>query len=621
MSSRHFIHDPAHLVNSSLRSLTLTNPGLALDAANKVVYRRPGYGPPGQRVALISGGGSGHEPSFAGMVGPGLLSAAVAGTIFASPSAEQVRAAIMARVDHGGGDDGGGVLVTVMNYTGDVLNFGMAVEKARAAGVPVEMVVVGDDVGVGRARAGKVGRRGIAGTVLVHKISGALAAQGWGLEEVARVARLVADNLVSVGASLEHVHVPGRAKPDVHSAEHLRDGEVEIGMGIHNEAGSSREVVELPELVRKMLAQMLDPSDEDRAFVTVNSNEVVLLVNNLGGVSVLEMGGIVAEVVTQLERSYNIRPVRILSGTYMTSLNGLGFSITLLNVVNTDIGGPGMIELLDYPCEATGWSSPISKLTWEEKNTATREQDASVGADVRASGLKMERGAAQEALTRALESVVAAEPEVTRYDTVVGDGDCGIGLKRGAEGKQSPNQAERTGPSRTLLTPNAAVLNYLRSNPLSGDAVVDVANIVPIVEREMDGTSGALYAIFLNALLASLRSQGPGEATPSVWAAALAESCDALAKYTPARPGDRTLVDALYPFVEVLERTGDVKQAAEAAQEAAQGTKGMKPSLGRTVYIGGTGFEKVPDPGAWGLASFFLGLAGIKRVDEGWEKL
>lgn len=164
-------------------------------------------------------------------------------------------------------------------------------------------------------------------------------------------------------------------------------------------------------------------------------------------------------------------------------------------------------------------------------------------------------------------------------------------------------------------------MNHLQSHPLSGDAVVDMASIVSIVEMEMDGTSGALYAIFLNALLASLRSQGRGDASPQVWAAALKQSCEALSRYTPARPGDRTLVDALYPFVDVLEKTGDVTQAAEAAQKAAEGTKGMKASLGRTVYIGGSGYEQVPDPGAWGLASFFMGLAGVKKADEGWEKL
>lgn len=608
MSTKHFINDPSHLVAAALQSLTYTNPGLALDLPNKIIYRRPGYGSPQQRVAIISGGGSGHEPSFAGMVGTGLLSAAVAGTIFASPSAEQIRAAIMARVDHGGAD--GGVLVTVMNYTGDVLNFGMAVEKARAAGVNVEMVVVGDDVGVGRARGGKVGRRGIAGTVLVHKISGALAAQGRSLKEVAKVAKLVADNLVSVGASLEHVHVPGRALVD---SEALKEGEVEIGMGIHNEQGSGREVVELPDLVHAMLRQMLDRNDSDRAFVNVNSNEVVLLVNNLGGVSVLEMGGILTEVVKQLEADYNIRPVRILNGTYMTSLNGLGFSITLLNVVNTDIGGPSMIQLLDEPSEAVGWSSPVTKLTWEQKNQATRDQDASLGADNQSSGLAMDAAASQNALTLALENVIAAEPDVTRYDTVAGDGDCGIGLRRGAE----------------------AILKHISANPLTGDAVVDVANVVPVVEREMDGTSGALYAIFLNALVAALREVSKKEknASPSVWASALEVSCKALNRYTPARPGDRTLVDALVPFVDKLGETGSVKESAEAGLAGAKATKGMKASLGRTVYIGGSGYEEVPDPGAWGLACFFLGLAGnkvtgIKKADgsnkptdDEWEEL
>lgn len=331
MSAKHFINDPAVLVDTALQSLTLTNPSVALDDANKIVYRRPGHA---SQVSIISGGGSGHEPSFGAFVGTGLLSAAVAGTIFASPSAEQVRKAIMSRVD-----TDKGVLVTVMNYTGDVLNFGMAVEKAKAAGLKVEMVVVGDDVGVGREKGGKVGRRGIAGTVLCHKIAGALAAQGASLEQVSKVAKLTADNLVSVGASLEHVHVPGRAPLDPKAEGSLGADEVEIGMGIHNEAGSGRAKVELPELIKTMLAQLLDKNDKNRAFLKVNSNEVVLLVNNLGSVSVLELGGITTEVVKQLE-GWGIKPVRILSGTYMTSLNGLGFSISLLNVVNTDIGGP-----------------------------------------------------------------------------------------------------------------------------------------------------------------------------------------------------------------------------------------------------------------------------------------
>lgn len=142
--------------------------------------------------------------------------------------------------------------------------------------------------------------------------------------------------------------------------------------------------------------------------------------------------------------------------------------------------------------------------------------------------------------------------------------------------------------------------------------MADVASIVPVVENTMDGTSGALYAIFLNALVASLRAQTAGPATPQVWAAALKQSCDALSAYTPARPGDRTLIDALYPFVEELGKTGDVVAAADAAHKAADATKGMKASLGRSVYVGGSGYEEVPDPGAWGLTCFFDGFAGKK---------
>ncbi|KAG7420173.1 Dihydroxyacetone kinase 1 [Fusarium oxysporum f. sp. rapae] len=578
MSAKHFVNDPTHLVSSALHSLTLTNPSLALDPDFKVIYRRPDSNAKAQ-VSIISGGGSGHEPSFAGMVGQGMLSAAVAGTIFASPSAEQIRTAITSRVD-----TSKGVLVTVMNYTGDVLNFGMAVEKAKAAGLEVKMVVVGDDVGVGRAKAGKVGRRGIAGTVLVHKISGALAALGKPLDQVAKYAQLTADNLVSVGASLEHVHVPGR-KVDTEGG--LAADEVELGMGIHNEPGSGREKAELPDLVSKMLKQLLDTADKDRAFVDVNSKEVVLMINNLGGVSVLELGGITAEVASQLESNYSIRPVRILSGTFMTSLNGLGFSISLLNVVSPDFEAPSMIELLDAPSEVVGWSAPVQASTWEAKNTNTRTGRAGATGDIKSSGLKTDPSAAQVVLKKGLQKVIDAEPEVTHYDTIVGDGDCGIGLKRGAE----------------------AILKHIDEQPLTGDVVVDLSSIVTIVETAMDGTSGALYAIFLNALVHALRELSPGTASPEVWAKALKMSSDALAKYTPARPGDRTLVDALHPFVEALNQTGDVKKAADAALEGANKTKGMQASLGRTVYIGGSGYQEVPDPGAWGLASFFLGLS------------
>jgi dihydroxyacetone kinase len=170
MSAKHFVDDPTDLVNKSLRSLPRTNPLLSVDVDNKIVFLRSSSKP---QVSLVSGGGSGHEPSFGGLVGPGFLTAAVAGTIFASPSASQIRKCLLHRVD-----SRKGVLVIVMNYTGDGLNFGVAVEKAKATGINIDMLIVGDDVGVGRSRNGRIGRRGIAGTVLVQKVAGAAAASG-----------------------------------------------------------------------------------------------------------------------------------------------------------------------------------------------------------------------------------------------------------------------------------------------------------------------------------------------------------------------------------------------------------------------------------------------------------
>lgn len=189
-----------------------------------------------------------------------------------------------------------------------------------------------------------------------------------------------------------------------------------------------------------------------------------------------------------------------------------------------------------------------------------------------------------------LQRVISSEAEITRYDTIVGDGDCGVGLKRGAEG----------------------ILKYLNSGEISDDAVLNLSNIVQVVEKTMDGTSGALYAIFLNALTHDLRIQGgpsPGPVTSAIWSKALTRSLEALERYTPAQPGDRTLMDAFVPFIETLRKTGNTKEAADAAKKGADSTKGMKPKLGRTVYVGGQGWKDVPDPGAYGLCEFFKGVA------------
>ncbi|KAG9521373.1 dihydroxyacetone kinase, partial [Aureobasidium melanogenum] len=587
-AAKHFINDPNHLVLTALRSITLANPSVALDAENKIIFRRGDAGLyKASQVSVVSGGGAGHEPSFAAFVGPGILSGAISGTIFASPSAEQIRRCLLSRID-----TAKGVLVIVMNYTGDVLNFGMGVEKARATGVDIEMLVVGDDAGVPRSKGGKVGRRGIAGTVLVQKIAGALAASGAPLKDVHHVAKLAADNIVSIGSSLSHVHVPGRKVTEAGEDE-LTFEEVEIGMGIHNEAGSERTKADLPSLVEQMLAHMLDEEDKERGFLKVSSeDETVVLINNLGGVSVLEMGGIATEVLDQLKKYYNIRPVRVLVGTFMTSLNGIGFSISLLKLQDTGLD-KSMLQLLDAPSEVTGWATPINTATWENKSSAADRRKTAMadGQQETSSNLTINTAEAKKVLKSGLDRVIAAEPDVTHYDTIVGDGDCGIGLKRGAD----------------------SVLQLISSDVETTDAAIFLGRIISVIETSMDGTSGAIYAIFLNALAAGLRAQSPDsgkkEVTTEVWAKAAKQALEGLGKYTPARPGDRTLVDALEPFIEQLAATNDLKKAAQAAKEGSDATKGMKASLGRSVYVGNEGFKEVPDPGAYGLSEFLTGLA------------
>lgn len=192
------------------------------------------------------------------------------------------------------------------------------------------------------------------------------------LKDVTRVAQLVADNTVSIGSSLSHVHVPGRGASE---EDELREGEVEIGMGIHNEAGSERKSTDLPGLVKTMLSHCLSTADQDRSFSKISEKDsVVLLVNNLGGVSPLELGGITHEIVEQLVNDYKIKPVRILSGTFMTSLNGLGFSISLFRVMDLE-SGPSMLELLDAPAEASGWSAVISSKTWARQGETRTEEE------------------------------------------------------------------------------------------------------------------------------------------------------------------------------------------------------------------------------------------------------
>ncbi|KAJ1677159.1 Dihydroxyacetone kinase 2, partial [Spiromyces aspiralis] len=293
---KHFINDPTELVLESLKGLTLTYSHLALDEKQKVVYAKNTSQLRETQVTLMSGGGAGHEPAHSGYVGPGMLTAAVSGHVFASPTSSQVLSCLrrIYSPEHG-------TLVIVKNYTGDILNFGRAIERFKAERVSrnnehdpkVEMVVVGDDVGVVGEESEDVGRRGLAATILVHKVAGALAAIGAPLDEVKSTAEFVCANAFTVGCALEAASVPAAGKP-----RHLGADQIEVGMGIHNEPGfRTTRIASARSLVSSIVDRIVSSRFLQRLPDLSERRDVVILVNNLGAVSNLEMGLVAKEAI------------------------------------------------------------------------------------------------------------------------------------------------------------------------------------------------------------------------------------------------------------------------------------------------------------------------------------
>ncbi|KAF4636819.1 hypothetical protein G7Y89_g1269 [Cudoniella acicularis] len=367
----HFIQDYTKLVEDSLFSASLTNPSLSVDLKNRVVYLAAEH--PSQ-VSIVSGSGSGHDPAFAGFVGKGILAAAVVGKILSTPQPEQIKVALL------NVDSQKGILVIIMNNEGDVFKFKSVIFETKAKGLNIELVIVGDDVSGGRIRARKHGRSGHVGTVLVLKIAGALAAAAAPLEEVTRVAKLASSHLLTVGCALSHVRAPNHPLMDPLNDEHLATEHIGTvaGLGEHTTPGSHKIEVDLQAIVQRLLRELLDWSDEDRSFSEdPSAGDQVLLVNNLGGLSGLELGAITLEIAKQLAKTYNLRPVRIYSGTFMTSLNELGFSITLLKVHDPGLkDGVTLLDLLDAPTEAVGWGPSIGSRTWEEYVVVSKDYKA-----------------------------------------------------------------------------------------------------------------------------------------------------------------------------------------------------------------------------------------------------
>ena len=307
------INDPAEVVADALRGFEAAHPELRVDHLNRVVYR--GDAPVAGKVGLVSGGGSGHEPLHAGFVGPGMLDAACAGEIFTSPVPDRILAATKSV------DGGAGVLHIVKNYTGDVMNFEMAAEFAAAEGITVASVLVNDDVAV-QDSLYTAGRRGVGATVLAEKICGAAAEQLRPLADVAALCRRVNQGARSMGVALTSGTVPMAGKPTFELAE----DEMELGIGIHGEPGRERrKLAPAHEVVGLLATPILD----DLPFA--RGDEVLAFVNGMGGTPLMELY-IVYGALSRLLDGRGIRIARNLVGSYMTSLEMAGCSITLLRL-------------------------------------------------------------------------------------------------------------------------------------------------------------------------------------------------------------------------------------------------------------------------------------------------
>jgi len=324
------INDPADVVSEALLGVEAAHPELRVDHQNKIIYRGDTPRTGGPKVALISGGGSGHEPLHGGFVGLGMLDAACCGEVFTSPVPDQMVAATKTV------DSGAGVLHVVKNYTGDVMNFEMAAEIAAAeTGVEVASVVTNDDVAV-EDSTWTAGRRGVGVTVLLEKIAGAAAEEGRPLADVADIARKVNANGRSMGIALTSCTVPANGKPTFE----LGETEMEIGVGIHGEPGRHRG----PLVPAAEIAQILvDPILEDLPFQ--RGDNVIAFVNGLGGTPLIELYLMYNEV-SKILAGKGISPIRSLVGPYITSLDMAGCSVTLLRVVDDEL-----LALWDAPVQ------------------------------------------------------------------------------------------------------------------------------------------------------------------------------------------------------------------------------------------------------------------------------
>lgn len=548
------INNPNNVVSEMLQGLAKANPAVVyLGEGVEVIARREKT--PG-KVGIVSGGGSGHEPAHAGYVGKGMLDAAVAGNVFASPSPDRIVEGIKAA------DAGAGVLMVIKNYSGDIMNFTMSGEMASLDGIQTDYVVVKDDVAVEDSTY-STGRRGIAGTVFVHKIAGAAAEMGKDLAGVKAAAEKTIANIRTMGMAMTPCILPGVGKPGFT----LGENEIEIGMGIHGEPGINREPMSsASEIAGKLLGKIFADTD------IYAGSEVAVMINGLGGTPLMELYILNNEVQKILEEK-GIRCYKTFVGNYMTSLEMAGASVTLLKL-DDELKG-----YLDYPSEAPAFhvGGVAAKETFapaaEVKTSAAVAHAEAVEETVEA---EEETGDSPFRLTAAdyvnyinitAKKIYENGDYVTGLDAATGDGDHWANINMGFE-----NLVAASDEMRQMK-------------------ICDVfKKIGMLMMSKIGGSSGILYGgAYMNAARScagksTLTSQGLCNALEAMVSDMMARG--------KAEPGMKTMIDALYPAVQAYKAAiAAGKPAAEtlaevkkAAIDGAEATRGMEAVKGRASY-------------------------------------
>lgn len=572
------INRPETVVTEMCKGLVLTNPDLEFVKKYKVIRKK---NLDKNKVSLISGGGSGHEPAHAGFVGKGMLDAAVCGDVFASPSQIQVYQAIKETA----GDKG--TLLIIKNYSGDMMNFKNAAHLAEEDGIQVDYVKVDDDIAV-KDSLYTVGRRGVAGTVLVHKIAGAAAEKGGSLKEVKAAAENAISNVRSIGFALSSCTVPAKGTPTFE----LKENEMEYGVGIHGEPGIQREnIPSADELAKRMTDALAEELN------VTQGEEVTVLVNGFGSTPLQELY-LFNYAVAKVLHEKNIRIYRSFAGNYMTSIDMLGASLTFMKM------DAELKELLDQESEAPAFSvkGHVPEIVLEEEIRECKEEDLTeesykACAEVRNEKITLENIVYMvETMSHC---IIKNEIPFCELDSHAGDGDFGMSVAKGF--RQLKKEWKELTKEHT-----SSIGEFLQACSM-------------VIMEHCGGASGPIWGSAFRA--AGKKADGKTELTIFEFADMMQEAVTGIQKtgeYSFGRGavvGDKTLIDALVPCADTWTACADKKETFEhaftkAAQAAVQGAKDTEAIAARMGRAGTVGDRSIgyPDAGAYALGVIFTDL-------------